>query len=1790
MSKEAIQSLYDTITKDNYNVGTIDYFTDSIQDSSKRRSLYNTLVGDNYKLPEYEIFESKISTLAPEVKLDSVITDPDSSISSFNNIIYESVKRQENSVATNNPYGVNMPRKKSNADKILGLGGKLMAGSNTLLEFNDLESGEKAGKEIIDNILKISKNDPATFYSNYSGLPIESPEVKSFTEIVNTRSKNVEKPEQVSAIPGLLEALEYNKTNPRYVMSALKDPDPKNKIKNLQRNISKFVMGTPTSSIEGIEAPLVEYEPTAKDLAIFERDRQFKQQIAKEKKENGLSDLDAYLKVKSKYQDGMPSSEVLANMWDSSQTGSLFRIFGVELPMMKNEKELKLYREILEKDPNYISHSKFEQLAAGALSLVMPVDQYLFAVGGGLSKLKSIGKFADFIANKISKVGKVPLPQTRVYAKNALERITGGAGGFAAFDGGRSIVSQVRETGSIDPLQVVEETMKGFIVGSFTSGLGLAGNVAGKKYAGKTGEKSLGFAGEILGLGSVAPILQGEDITAEGYFDAAGTIIGLKLIKALSPSQAKSMKKVVANEIAKGVANGKTPLEAGEAIQNRLKTAVELAIENKPRTTVSENSPIEYKLSPLNEPYSSHVRKLVEAQKKAGVVEPLNEGNKLDFERNQIESEINKLSKDMDVLEKGGARQEILDDIQIEIDSRVQRKNIIMDAYGFAKVPTVLSESVMGVKESPSPKDVNLQIRRRSISEQNRLDNYLKDKDALNTTFKSDPMMEVPLHPADAGRQAVRIIEVDGAKQSISESYNKINKGGTQLELVLEKAKLQSEPVKANSLVEVPINPVKESSSVASPVKPPKKLISELPENKKLKGFLLQKEYNDLNLTIKSNEQALKSERLTPKQKERLESSNQKAKELRRDTVERAESDGIEMQQFSPFGIFDSRVIKKIFGSSKGKPKRYSEAELDRLYGNAMDRLSKKDKESSTVIVSDKPSESTPVYKGRRFGSPTYHFVFSNVVDRARAVGTKTSIEGADMGKEVINVTKKVRGDMALVTEKGLQLTGAKFGETGKAVSELQNFIEVEIGGNKILQSKLHAAIEGLEKVSGKEAEVVEAVKDVIERRGKVFEDYNIYTEGKDGVPRPFKVMGREIAPRVMTPEFYRIMEKGAGTKEFNELIIETAKATGATEASVKEYYSEFKDNFSGDISSSPTRTTQVEHSRKWKNIPHALIINGEAIPLVEYRPFEYIRALQETGAARVGVASVFGQELAGTSKIQEIKQQISKEGGTTKEFHEMIRSLSGAPLEAPLLSSGVIQNKIYRAADTMLGLVKATQLSMSSIVNIPEPLGSIREFGGMGNLVKSIKDMGFGSNKIESKVLERHLLELGAITSDVTNLAFDPIRPVQSRIKAIREGIGKGFLYRGMNQAQEFLAGQTAVNKIEQYKKRKNNPVGSKKSFREEGDVVYLQVLGFSKSEAELMASGKAPESLYNELIRRAPSALTSGAQLPGEQSRLEQNRIFKGAFAFESYAQMKLRSLSKQLEVGWKVGNEAINEKNPRKLLASMELPLSNFGGGAAAGMAAQFALAFVYGGKDNVGIKWNEADENWLKFAVKSWGYSNFAGFAGKLIQSTSGGDEFITDAIYPLAVAKELFKAGTSTGRYTYDDKLEKSLKLFNRFFPANRALTHATLAFGLGNPEAFQTNNAIKAYYRWKISNSYGGTYTSKPDKEIIKFRGNMRKAYESLKNQNLDKFDGSVVFNHLKDAVTEGNKDPSSVRRSLLGKRLFLKSKIAPGKSEEIYKARKEELRKRIGDKAFNRLIAHDELIELFNKELNAFK
>jgi len=1553
----------------------------------------------------------------------------------------------------------------------------------------------------------------------------------------------------------LIEALEQNKDNPKYIMRALDDPDPDKKISNLTGGLPKFAMGIPTSEIlagqqqarisdvppvskEQIElekqreALGLPFTADEKDVAKFFNKRMLHQEMSKEIKK-GKSPKQAYKTVFSRV-GGTPPNIVNLGM-ENSVTGSVFRSIGLEQDV----------------DISDYPASRWEDIASGAIAMVMPVDAALFAFGGQLGKLKQVGKYADEAANLLAKRTSMTLPEARVFTKNAFQRIVGGAGGFSAFDAGANIADQIENTGSVDPIEALHALLKGTVTGATVGSLGLAGTMAGRKATGEIGAKVGEFAGEVFGLGTVPTLLAGEELTFDNYLDAAGTIVGIKAIKYFtSPKRVLQVTEPIANEFKSIVETTGKPLDVvANTVGRQLKTSLELAMEGKTPTKVNRGTVI----------------KEIGAEAKPSdvkVLQPEGRGIKPVSERVQLNQEIKRLSEDMNILERNRSNQRVLDDLQIQIDAKVARLNEI--GVGQTEINSALTP-----KTTPGTEQVRLQMKRRSRSEQQRLDKYLQEKDVLNRPFEPDPMLQVSLHPADVGKRQVREIEIDARQRITEEVQKRVGSQGTQLELLLETSRIQSQPVKVNSIVEVPVNPTKQIAPVAEVVKPPKQTVGELMKgDKKFRGYLLQKEYADLDVTIRSNEQSLKSESLTPIQRQRLEDSNQKAKELRRDVQKRANNEGIELMAF--FGIPTPSILKSLFGSSKKKPRKYNDAEINRLYQTAMDRISKKEQGDSNISFVTPSTNNPPVTNKRNLVTKVYNYVFSDMVERAASVGTQSSIQGAELGRQVIDKQKQVRGELAPTLDKVLELSGKGFGEDGKVVREISDFVEVDIGGNKILQSNLHGKIEGTIKTKPSEKPLIELQRDLIEGRGRIFERNNIYTEGKDGVPRPFKVIGREIAPRIMSNEFYAILGKGAGSKEFTEMVSKFAQATGSPETSVREYFKEFTDNISGKSTENPTRTTQVEHSRKWKHIPHAIEVGGDIIPLVEYRPYEYAQRLAETGAARVGVATTFGQEINNTSTVDKFKKAIESEGGTTIEFHEMIRALSGAPVEAPILEAGSSGGKAMRAVKGAYNTVRASSLSASVIPNVAEFLGSIRRFSGTPGLIKGLYDLKLGLPSGNAKALEATLNSLGAFTSDVTNLATNPVRPVESRVRQLNETQRSAFLYRYLNEFQEKISAVVASNKVQKFKNQKGTGT----------DALLLREMGFSRSEAELMVSGKAPQELYDALIRRAPAALTGGAQRAGEQSRLEQSRIFRFVTAFETYAQMKARSFNRIIRTNSKAINESIVEQDYKKLVNVTQSVMSDLFGGAVSGASAQFLLAYMYGGEDNVEIKWNEVREQPLEFIAKSWAYTTFAGLYGQILQSTAGGKESVLDIFYPWVLGKELTQAIRGTGKYTYDEAMDRAIKFGERFFPANRVFKQMVVGVGLGNPEASKDDNAIRAYYRWKFENKYGGTYISKPDEEIKKFRRNMNKAYDAIMAGD----DPSTVSKYIVDAVSDTGKDPASISKSIIGKRLLIKSKIAPGKSDLVYSQRLAELRKRIGDKAYKRLLRHDELLDMYSE------
>ena len=597
MPQESLQALYNSVSE-NYDVGTFDTFTQKMQDPTKRKAFYGA-ISNEFDLPEYEQFEAKVSTTAPAINPQDVFIDPDEDLieeSSFKQNIYDSVKQQENSIAKNNPYGVNMPRKKSNAEKIFNLGGSLMADSQTLLEFKDMKSGMKVGEDIIDNILGVSKNSPAKFYSNYSGLPEDSPEVKSFVSIFNKRNKETQ-PKQETNLDRIIKALEYGKDNPQYVMKAASSPDP---VESLSRGLPKFVMGISTSELlkkpkqefDGIPTKEAQekldkekarlnlpFDATEEDFQKYYNKRIFQKEVAKLEKK-GLTKRDAYRKVA---RFGTPPSVIDLAM-EKSITGAAFRIAGLEQKTMLDEYP-----------PNQL-----EEIVSGAFSMIMPLDAALFKGGGSLGKIKTVGKAADKAAMLIAKNTNMPLRTARVYMKSIIPRVTGGAGGFAAFDSGRSIVDQIEFTGTVDPIEVTEHTMKGLLTGGSVSFLGGVGSFAGKKLQKAVGapvskqgtaKETLGFVGEVFGLAEVPALLEGKDATFEDYQNAAGMIIGLKVLKSLEPKAGTALRDNTATEIERIVKETGKPLHvvANEVVGRPLRTAMELAMEGKtPEKSVRE--------------------------------------------------------------------------------------------------------------------------------------------------------------------------------------------------------------------------------------------------------------------------------------------------------------------------------------------------------------------------------------------------------------------------------------------------------------------------------------------------------------------------------------------------------------------------------------------------------------------------------------------------------------------------------------------------------------------------------------------------------------------------------------------------------------------------------------------------------------------------------------------------------------------------------------------------------------------------------------------------------------------------------------------------------------------------------------------------------------------------------------------------------------------------------------------------------------------------------------------------
>lgn len=843
---------------------------------------------------------------------------------------------------------------------------------------------------------------------------------------------------------------------------------------------------------------------------------------------------------------------------------------------------------------------------------------------------------------------------------------------------------------------------------------------------------------------------------------------------------------------------------------------------------------------------------------------------------------------------------------------------------------------------------------------------------------------------------------------------------------------------------------------------------------------------------------------------------------------------------------------------------------------------------------------------------------FASLIHRVRGLGSKDAKQAALLAERAVDTQKEIRGEMADNLEAALRASGApQRGGTpgrGKAVRDMSRPRPVSKDA-EWSRSNLYEMIEGTnervrrpEPSNPAEAEVIGSLRRLIDQRGQIFErEGMLQVDATDGTVVPFQnIPGGRVAPRVMSPEFYDIIDRGTSHHLYERTVRSFSQASGVKQETIRKRFTELRDALNGEGPQASERAAHAEFGRLLESIPH-FIRDGSGrskrwIPMVETNPFRYATRLVELGSARVGFIRHYGQSMGPKAKVarsgdvdtdvglEALEAKLREptvgdrlEAGLKKAhgrqgrrfFTEMTRAIHGLQPTRPLESVGpidigskVTNSRTMRGIQHSLGILRSAMLTASSVVNVPEPLGNIRDFAGNRGLARAVaRTMGSLKTPHASQQNVIHQLEMmGAITRDIMNLSVDPNHPGETANRWVREISSRISAHKYVNEFQERLAGVAALDAVGRMKtggdKRRN--------------VMRLRAMGFGRAKSEKLANGRGTEAEYDAVVRRAVGQMVGSTFSKAEMSRWEADRVIQHSIAFQRYAHTVFRDTMRKtgtfVQTLREIRSRTDIPKRERWLRAgaAARQMLGHVAGKAAQGTGAYLLMSYLTGGSQGFDIALNEFADDPAEFLTESAVFSMFAGPFGAVIR-TMNSDATLADAVFPVFVAGELSEAFGGDGAYRDLGFVDRMDRLSRRFIPGRKLFDSGLVAVGLGSDEARDIHTAVRAYWRYRFDeeNLSRGKQREISD-EMREFRLHMKRAHTLMK----DHADPEDVQEAIDRAMGVEGKGKKEVKTSLLGRRLLPK----------LDDDRREALRSRIGNDAYRALEVHDRMLERYAK------
>ena len=753
----------------------------------------------------------------------------------------------------------------------------------------------------------------------------------------------------------------------------------------------------------------------------------------------------------------------------------------------------------------------------------------------------------------------------------------------------------------------------------------------------------------------------------------------------------------------------------------------------------------------------------------------------------------------------------------------------------------------------------------------------------------------------------------------------------------------------------------------------------------------------------------------------------------------------------------------------------------------------------------------------------------------------------ANKSRRAVDSANQVVGQLEPELKPFLNAASGKTLRSRRAVNRL-NEIDWDQGG-EFGFSRFQSAVEGVvpdAQLSEAELDIVQRYRGLIRSTGLLAENRGLEVKNPDqpGDTKFKSVEGGKRLIRRPTDELFRILRQDESSFEFQRLSKILAQANEIdTDESISNLR-EIKER-------SANRLSPMESLRKFKRFPtHIRIGLGNPIPLLVTTPFSSGQHLVNVTATRLGFIDQFGQDLDGQIS-QGIINDFVREGGKEKDASNLLMSLNGIPIETPITEPGTSAHEAARFGSAVLSIVRTGLLSRSAIVNIPESLGNTVAFIGARRYLPAMKDLALNPFSMATETAR-----MGLRTVNMVDLTIDPARRIESFARIARD-VGLRVVgnvpVNELNELHAAVAGLIMAGDLK---------AGRGTAF----DEVRLDLMGFTKSEVKQLMSGQATDDQYMAVAARATEFTQGTTSSRAQRSRRAQSRIANTVIAFDSYGQMKFDRMARVNRQWFK---DVSNAKNrPAKALASSLVAAEFYLGTTASGVAAIALRALALGGFAGLWYKWDEAKADPDGFAAEATAYAMLSGPIETLARASRADDsQTLARDLIGTALPGQLMMDMTDffhgSGRYKNKSVLEKTETFLSSNLPIQPVVANVMAWTGLGSKDV-KLQAAMGSYFKWRRDNKPFGRSAKANNAQTKRFRLLMRRASDELKSVNGD------PGIHLKEALETDGVDRRKVASSLRARKLL----------RDLSEEETAELRRSIGEDAFDQIVTYDRLLE----------